>query len=69
MFEVTCISRRMTTTAANVGSLLPTSSNFKMAEKDVLEVEVDDRADFTEDAGEGTSYDRKNDESFLKHYR
>ena len=27
--------------------------NFKMAETDVLEVEVDDRADFTEDTGEG----------------
>jgi hypothetical protein len=28
--------------------------NSKMAETDVLEVEVDDRADFTEDTGEGT---------------
>ena len=30
-----------------------TRCNFKMAETDVLEVEVDDRADFTEDTGEG----------------
>ena len=30
-----------------------TRCKFKMAETDVLEVEVDDRADFTEDTGEG----------------
>ena len=34
--------------------LLHAFSNSKMAETDVLEVEVDDRADFTEDTGEGT---------------
>lgn len=40
--------------------------NFKMAETDVLEVEVDDRADFTEDTGEGTLYDRQIDGILLQ---
>jgi hypothetical protein len=37
-----------------------------MAETDVLEVEVDDRADFTEDTGEGTLYDRQIDGILLQ---